>query len=253
MKTLNKIIYFASDFHLGSPDFTRSRLREKKIVSWLRTIKPADSLYLVGDIFDFWFEYKQAVPRGYTRLLGTLASLKDAGTDIKLFCGNHDLWYRDYFQEELGIEILREPLITRLGEKQFYIAHGDGLGPGDNGYKLLKKVFLFKPNQFLYRWLHPDIGIPLAWYFSSLSRNQHEKYPPEFYGENEWLVKHAREILKKRHIDYFIFGHRHIPVEYPLNENSTYINLGDWITHFSYGEFDGNLFRLKTYTPPPGE
>lgn len=242
-----KKTYFASDFHLGLPNQEQSLIREKKIVAWLDSIKDsAEQIYLLGDLFDFWFEYKHAVPKGYVRLLGKLAELKDSGIPIHVFTGNHDLWMFGYFENELGIPVYKDSVITKIHGRKFYIAHGDGLGPGDKGYKRLKKVFTNRICQRLFALLHPSIGIRLANYFSKKSR--YENDIPKFLGEdNEWLVQYAKRKLETEHYDYFVFGHRHIPIEIKLKDECTYFNLGDWITHFSYAEFDGEHMKLKYY------
>jgi len=235
--------------HLGAPGHQASRVREGLLVAWLDSIKSsAKCIYLLGDIFDFWFEYKKVVPKGYVRLLGKLAELTDKGVEIIIFRGNHDLWFKDYFQQELNIPVYPEPVIKTFGTKTFYIAHGDGLGPSDRGYKLLKKVFLFPFNQWLFRWFHPDLGIGLANFFSAKSRGYNINNPTPFLGEKEWLVRHARDILKTQKIDFFIFGHRHVATEMQLDEHATYINLGDWITNFTFGVFDGTNFKLEKYS-----
>jgi UDP-2,3-diacylglucosamine hydrolase len=165
------MIYFASDFHLGIPDREGSLLREKKLIRWLEEVrKDAEAIYLMGDLFDFWFEYRKVVPKGYARLLGKLAEITDSGIEVHLYRGNHDLWAFDYLETELGVRLHREGEIRILGGRKFYLSHGDGLGPGDNGYKFLKKVFENRVNQFLYRWIHPDIGTLLGSYFSNRSR-----------------------------------------------------------------------------------
>jgi len=244
-----KKIYFASDFHLGAPTKEESLEREKLIVRWLSEIQPrAEALYLLGDVFDFWFEYKKAVPKGFIRFLGKMAEFHDQGIPVHFFTGNHDLWIFDYLPREAGLIIHRQPLEITLGEKHFYLAHGDGLGQGDGRYKLLKKIFTSPLAQWLFGRLHPNLGISLAHSWSSSSRNVHQE-PEQFRGEEkEMLVRHARKMLEKEHFDYLIFGHRHIAVDYPLNDTSRYVNLGDWIDHYTYGEFDGNTFQLKTYT-----
>ncbi|HKL37312.1 MAG TPA: UDP-2,3-diacylglucosamine diphosphatase [Bacteroidales bacterium] len=248
-----KKIYFASDFHLGAPGRAESLQREKLLVKWLNEIQPqAEALYLLGDIFDFWFEYKKAVPKGFVRFLGKMAEFCDQGIPVHFFTGNHDLWIFDYLPREVGFIIHREPLAVRLGERHFYMAHGDGLGHGDGRYRLLKKVFTNPLAQWLFGRLHPNLGISLAHSWSLSSRNVHQE-PEEFRGEQkEMLVQHARQMLEKDHFDYLIFGHRHVAVDYPLNEHSRYINLGDWIDHYTYGEFDGREFHLKTYTSSSG-
>lgn len=240
MKNSNHI-YFASDLHLGAPDREKSLVREKHFVKWLETIQDtAAELYLLGDIFDFWFEYRRAVPRGYLRLLGKLAEMADQGTQIHIFTGNHDLWYGDYFREELGANIYHQPHITEIHGRKFYLAHGDGLGPGDHGYKLLKKIFTHPVNKWLFERLHPNFGVWLADFFSSLSRdhnydNNKEEVP--HLGDDEFLYQHARQVLKEiSDIDVFVFGHRHILIREEIAADSEIVLLGDWIQYFSFLE-----------------
>jgi len=245
-----KKIFFISDFHLGAPNSKLSFEREKKIINWLNDIKNiAQEIYLMGDVFDFWFEYKTVVPKGYVRLLGKLAELADSGIPIYCFTGNHDMWMWDYFPKELGIPIIKEPQIKYFSGKKFLIGHGDGLGPGDNAYKFLKQFFKSKICQWLFKWIHPDIGIGIANYFSSKSRSANEIPDQTFLGEEkEWLIVYCKEYLKKdASIDYFIFGHRHLPLDIQLNEKSRYINLGEWIKSCTYAEFDGENVSLKKY------
>ncbi len=245
----NKKIYFLSDFHLGAPDYESSLIREKKIVAFLDSIKcSATEIFIVGDIFDFWYEYKKAVPKGFVRLLGKLAELTDSDISIHCFVGNHDMWMRGYFEKELNIKVYFEPKTFEFNNKKFYVAHGDGLGPGDHGYKFIKKIFRNKFNQWLFGQLHPTLGIGLANYFSKKSRKKTGTSDAVFLGEeNEWLIIYAREVLAKEHFDYFIFGHRHLPISIELNDGSRYINLGDWITNFTYAEFNGNNVELKKW------
>ena len=244
----NKKIYFASDQHLGAPTPKASLPREKKFVAWLDTIKEdAGTIFLLGDLFDFWFEYKTVVPKGFVRVLGKLAELKDAGIDIYFFVGNHDLWMRDYFQKELNIPVFHKPQEFEINGKIFLIGHGDGLGPSDHGYKRMKKVFTFPFFKWLFRWLHPDIGVRLGHYFSVKNKLISGDEDARFLGEeNEWLAQYCRKKLTEKHYDFFVFGHRHLPLEIELNNNSTYINLGDWIQHFTYGEFM-KTFKLKEF------
>ena len=245
----DKKIYFLSDFHLGAPDATSSLVRERKIVSFLNYIQDdASAIFIVGDIFDFWYEYKTVVPKGNVRLLGKLAELTDKGLPIYFFVGNHDMWMKDYFQIELNIPIYFEPKIFEWNDKKFYIGHGDGLGPGDQGYKFIKKIFRNKLCQWLFGQLHPNWGIGLANYFSKKSREKTGTSDEHFLGENaEWLILYCKEVLQKEHFDYFIFGHRHYPIDFTLNEKSRYINLGDWIRSFTYATFDGNIVELKKW------
>jgi len=243
-----KKIYFASDFHLGIPDRASSLDREKRLCKWLDEIKhDAAQLFLVGDIFDAWFEYKKVVPKGYTRFLGKLAELSDSGLPIEAFTGNHDLWMRGYFQEELNIPVHHQPIRRVYNGKSFLIAHGDGLGPGDHGYKILKTILRNRLSQWLYRRIHPDTGVGMAEWFSQLGPKHSVEDDPFLGPEKEWLVQYALEILKLEHVDYFIFGHRHIAIEYPLPNNSLYVNLGDWIHYNSYGMFDGKDLKLEYY------
>ena len=244
----NKKIYFASDQHLGAPTAEASLPRERKFVAWLDTIKEdAGAVFLLGDLFDFWFEYKTVVPKGFVRVLGKLAELRDDGIAIYFFVGNHDLWMRDYFQKELNIPVFHKPQEFDINGKLFLIGHGDGLGPNDHGYKRMKKVFTFPFFKWLFRWLHPDIGVRLGHYFSVKNKLISGDEDARFLGEeNEWLALYCRRKLTEKHYDFFIFGHRHLPLEIELNNNSTYINLGDWIQYFTYGEFM-KTFKLKEF------
>ncbi|HQE12303.1 MAG TPA: UDP-2,3-diacylglucosamine diphosphatase [Flavipsychrobacter sp.] len=244
----NKKIYFASDFHLGIPDKAATIEREKRLCAWLDEIqKEAAILYLVGDIFDAWFEYKNVVPKGFTRFLGKLATLRDQGLVIEAFTGNHDLWMRGYFQEELDIPVHHAPIFRTFNNKKFVIAHGDGLGPGDKGYKLMKKVLTSTLAQWLYRRIHPDTGVGIASWLSKKGPKHVSGQEDKFLGEQEWLVQYARSILQNEPVDYFIFGHRHIAQEYPLSNTSKYINLGDWLKYDSYAVFDGYDLQLHYY------
>ncbi len=244
--TQGKKIYFASDNHLGAPNLEESLVREKKFVSWLDTIKKdAEAVFLVGDIFDFWFEYNEVVPKGFTRTLGKLAEISDAGIPIHYFAGNHDMWLIDYFQKELNLTVHNKPKIFTINDKKFFVGHGDGLGPGDKSFKIMKKIFKNPFFNWCFRCVHPDLGIKLGKYLSNKNRLKSSLEDLNFNGnENEWLTKYCKEKLKNEHYDYFIFGHRHIPLEIELSPNSTYINLGDWITHFSYAVFDGHQVLL---------
>ena len=244
----NKKIYFASDQHLGAPTAEASLPREQKFGAWLNAIKDdAGAVFLLGDLFDFWFEYETVVPKGFVRVLGKLAELKDAGIDIYFFVGNHDLWMRDYFQKELNIPVFHEPQEFEINEKLFLIGHGDGLGPGDHGYKRMKKVFTFPFFKWLFKWLHPDIGVKLGHYFSVKNKLISGDKDARFLGEeNEWLALYCQKKLTEKHYDFFVFGHRHLPLEINLNDDSTYINLGDWIQYFTYGEFM-KTFKLKEF------
>jgi UDP-2,3-diacylglucosamine hydrolase len=244
-----KKVYFASDFHFGIPDRATSIAREKRICQWLDEIKTdAARLYLVGDIFDTWFEYRNVVPKGYTRFFGKLAELSDSGLEIIAFTGNHDLWMLNYFKDELNIPVHHAPITEEINGKKLFIAHGDGLGPGDHGYKLLKSVLRSPFSQWLYRRVHPDTGVGVASWFSRLGPKHADIPIKEFMGpDKEMLVQFCLDTLKHEHYDYFIFGHRHIAIEYPLPQNSMYVNLGDWIRYDSYAVMDGTELKLEYY------
>ncbi len=246
---LKKNIYFASDQHLGAPTVKESFVREQKFVRWLDSIKKdAEAIFLLGDLFDFWFEYKTVVPKGFVRVLGKLAEIKDSGIPIFFFVGNHDLWMNDYFETELNIPVYHEPKEFTFNNKAFLIGHGDGLGPGDKGYKRMKKVFTNPFSKWLYRWLHPDIGMKLGNYLSVKNKLISGDEDVTFLGEDqEWLVQYAKKRLQEKHYDYFLFGHRHLPMEIKVGETSKYINTGDWITHFTYAVFDSQELSLKTF------
>jgi UDP-2,3-diacylglucosamine hydrolase len=244
-----KKIYFASDNHLGAPTAKESRPREKKFVQWLDAIKhDAEAVFLLGDLFDFWFEYKYVVPKGFTRVLGKLAELSDQGIQIHFFVGNHDLWVTDYFEEELGITVHHKPKEFTFNSSSFLIGHGDGLGPNDKGFKRLKKVFTNPFFQWLYRWIHPDIGVQFAQYLSVKNKVISGDEDVKFLGDdNEWLVQYSRKKLEEKHHDYFVFGHRHLPLDIALNEQSKYINLGDWIHYYTYAVFEEDTLILKEF------
>jgi UDP-2,3-diacylglucosamine hydrolase len=244
-----KKIFFASDFHLGVPNHEISLAREKRIVRWLDTIKAeAHSIYLMGDIFDFWFEYKHAVPKGNIRLLGKIAELSDSGIPVIFFTGNHDLWMFDYFPTELGVTIHREPLVLEINQRKLLIGHGDGLGPGDKSYKLLKKIFTNRFCQWFFARIHPNLGIGLAQHWSKKSRISNMKKEEKFNGEeNEFLLSYCKEMERSTHHDFYVFGHRHLPLDLQVGEKSRYINLGEWVHFNTYAEFDGRQVILKTF------
>ncbi|CAL2092819.1 UDP-2,3-diacylglucosamine hydrolase [Tenacibaculum sp. 190524A02b] len=245
----NKKVYFASDQHLGAPTQEASFPREQQFVRWLNKVKEdAEAIFLLGDLFDFWFEYKTVVPKGFVRVLGKLAEIRDSGIPIYFFVGNHDLWMGDYFEKELNIPVYHSPQVFKLNDKTLLIGHGDGLGPGDNGYKRMKKVFTFPLFQWMFRWLHPDLGVRLGQYMSVKNKLISGDEDAKFLGEdNEWLVQYCKRKLTTCHYDYFVFGHRHLPLDITLQENSKYINLGDWVKYFTYGEFKNNILTLKEY------
>ncbi|MFC2110280.1 UDP-2,3-diacylglucosamine diphosphatase [Bacteroidota bacterium] len=242
-------IYFASDQHFGAPTPEKSKIREEKFVHWLNVVKKdADVIFLLGDLFDFWFEYKTVVPKGFIRVLGKLAELRDSGIQIHFFVGNHDLWMNDYFEKELNIPVYHQPKEFTFNNKTFLIGHGDGLGPGDHGYKRMKKVFTNPICKWFFRWLHPDLGVGLAQHLSVKNKLISGDEDVVFLGEeNEWLIQYSKEILETKHYNYFVFGHRHLPMTLKIGENSEYVNLGDWISYFTYGLFDGDSMKVVPF------
>jgi UDP-2,3-diacylglucosamine hydrolase len=250
-----KRIYFSSDFHLGAPNPKASRQRERIIVQWLESIRhDAQMVFLVGDIFDFWFEYKHAVPKGFIRLLGKLAEMADEGIELVFFTGNHDMWMSDYFTSELNAVINRHPVryichCSDGTERRMLVGHGDGLGPGDLVYKGLKKVFENSLARWTFRQLHPDLGIRIATNWSRRSRISNlKKDEEEFKGESqEWLFLYCQEVERLLTHDYYVFGHRHLPLDLRVNSGSRYINLGEWVNQQTYAVFDGDTIQLLTY------
>lgn len=243
-----KKIYFASDFHLGAPTPEESLIREKKIIRWLDSIRhDVHALFLVGDIFDFWFEYKHAIPKGCTRFLGKIAEFTDAGIPVYFFTGNHDMWMFDYLEKELNVTIYRDPVEYSFNGTKFLIGHGDGLGPGDHLYKTLKKIFSSSICQWLFARLHPNLGIGVARAWSLRSRASHGAEDKIMNIDNEWLLQYCKEYQAKNPKDYYIFGHRHLPMNLEVDSSSRYINLGEWISDYTYVQFDGKTLDLLTF------
>lgn len=241
-------IYFASDFHLGIPDRASSLAREKRIVRWLEEIEQdAEEVFLVGDLFDAWFEYKRAVPKGFVRLLGKIAAITDKGIPVHVFSGNHDMWMFGYLEEECGVKIHHAPVEREWYGKKFFIGHGDGLGPGDHGYKFIKKVFRNKFSQWLYARFHPNFGLWLADTVSRMGLDKKEDQQKYHGDDREFLVLFCKEYVKHHKIDYFVFGHRHLPLDMKIDDTARYVNLGDWISYNTYAVFDGQSMELKEY------
>lgn len=251
MTNTKQHIYFASDFHLGVPNRESSLQREKLICQWLDAISSnASEIYLVGDVFDFWFEYKHVVPKGYIRLLGKLAELADKGIKITFFKGNHDMWTFGYLEEEIGAKVVSNELIIERNGKKFFIHHGDGLGPGDHGYKIIKKIFRNPVSVKLFGFLHPYFGVGLAKFLSRRSRLGKGNSDKIYLGDDkEFIPVFCKEKLQETHFDFFICGHRHYPIELALGQNAKYINLGEWVNDFTYAEFDGTHLELKNFKP----
>jgi UDP-2,3-diacylglucosamine hydrolase len=245
-----KKVFFASDFHLGAPDLKKSQERERSILRWLDHIEPEmQALWLLGDIFDFWFEYKHAVPKGGLRLQGRLAELADKGIPIVLFAGNHDLWYKDYFEQEIGAIIYHQPIALQVNNRfRAFVGHGDGLGPGDYNYKRLKKVFTNRFCQWAFERIHPNLGIGIARKWSAHSRSHNPEGEQTFRGEKEWLWQFSKEIEKERHFDYYIFGHRHLALALEVGPHAKYINTGDWLHNNSYAYADAEGIHLAFWS-----
>jgi len=247
----NKNIYFVSDAHFGLSGPDGSLPRERLFADWLEIIKEdAGEVYLLGDIFDFWFEYKRVVPRGYTRVLGKIAELTDSGIPVHFFTGNHDIWVFDYLPAETGMIIHKEPFPTVFSGKKFYLAHGDGLDENDRGFRLMKRIFTSRTLQWMFSRLHPNFAVWFAHKWSHNSRYSKDLIVPYRGDEKEEHVIFANRMLDKEHFDYFVFGHRHMPFDMPLkNGISRCINIGDWLWHFSYGVFDGTRMELRKFEP----
>ncbi|MDL2297139.1 UDP-2,3-diacylglucosamine diphosphatase [Bacteroidales bacterium OttesenSCG-928-B11] len=243
---INGTVYMASDFHFGSPNEEQSKLREEKVIAWMETIsRDATAIFLLGDIFDFWFEYKDVVPCGYFNFFAQLDKLRKKGIEIYYFTGNHDMWVKDYFTKELGVKIFRKQQPFLINGKKCLVGHGDGLGPKDFGYKFIKRVFAFRPNITLYGALHPRIAFALARFFSRKSRSMTSAAEQQYMGdEREMLTQYAISILQNEQIDYFMYGHRHLPINKQLSENSRYINTGDWLTHDSFVKMEEGVAEL---------
>lgn len=242
-----KKIYFLSDVHLGAPVLENNREREAGLVEWLESIKSdCGILFLLGDIFDFWFEYKRAVPKGYIRFLAKICEFTDQGIPVHFFTGNHDIWAFDYLPQECGVVLHTHNEVFSINGKRFLIGHGDALNSKDKGYLFLYKIFHNHFLQRCFRWVHPDLGILLAQKWSSHSRLENGKIEADsFRGEEqEEIVRFCKQTLRTQYFDYFIFGHRHVPIDFPLSGNSTYINTGDWITFNSYATFNGEKMEL---------
>ncbi|MBK0382882.1 UDP-2,3-diacylglucosamine diphosphatase [Pedobacter sp. SD-b] len=245
--------YFASDFHLGAPTYQNSREREAKIVAWLDFIKAdAKAVFLLGDVFDFWFEYSTVIPKGYIRLQGKLAELSDLGVKIYLFKGNHDMWVFDYFEKELGATVISNEFILEANGKRLFLHHGDGLGAGDHAYKLLKVFFRSRFCQWLFARLHPNLGIGIANFWSKKSRLAGNKREGKRFleREEEWVKAYSQTLFKEHgRFDYIILGHRHYPVMIDINEETKYVNLGEWVNYTSYAKLDTEKLELLHFEP----
>lgn len=240
-------IYFLSDIHLGTPNDEVSLVREKKIIRFLDSVQAdAHAIFFVGDIFDFWFEYQEVVPKYFVRFLSKIIELQERGIAVYFLKGNHDLWMNNYISDYLGVHLVADRIFLNANETKIFISHGDGKGPNDTKYKILKKIFTNPVCRWLFRWLHPDIGIKVAqiWSRSSFTNPADEK----FLGEDkEWLIQYAKKKIKETDFNYFVFGHRHLPMIHKLDDNKTYVNLGDWLYNDTYAVFDGDKLELKKW------
>lgn len=249
--SVHKKIYFASDFHLGFPNAEYSKERELRIIAWLSSIKDTcEELFLVGDVFDFWYEYRWVVPKGFVRFLAKLAEFTDEGIPVHMFWGNHDTWLFNYLPNEIGVQIHKGKVIREFGGKRFFIHHGHALGNFDKGMNFLNAIFT---NNFLRWWfnfVHPNVALSFGHRWSRFNRRKKVYESENYLGDDkEWLMKYSQNVLDKEFYDYFIFGHRHIAVDKSIQNNSRYINLGNWITNTTYAVFDGNTLELKAFKP----
>ena len=246
-----KPVYFLSDAHLGCRAIRHQRTQERRMVTFLDAIKTkAAAVYLMGDIFDFWYEYKTVVPRGYTRLLGKISELTDMGVEVHFFVGNHDLWMTDYLEKECGVVVHHEPVTMEIYGKEFYLAHGDGLGTRSRSFRFLRYIFHNRVCQVLFSCLHPRWALELGLTWAKHSQKKHQRQkPPRFMGEDrEELLVYSRKYLETHNnINYFVFGHRHIELDYPLGEDNRLFILGDWINLYTYLKFDGEEISLHRY------
>ena len=244
---VEKNSYFASDFHLGLGTYEESLAREKKIIAWIESKEAtAAAFYFVGDIFEFWFEYTHVCPKNFLRFFAKILDLRTKNIEVHFFIGNHDLWMYEYFEKELDVRVHRQPLQMHLGGREFFIAHGDGLGKGDYGYKLLKKIFLNPLFIFLFKMLSPEIAMRLALLASDTSRKNASDGNKSAAEKNKILIDFSKDCAQKMPIDYFIFGHKHAPMCEKMDA-FTFVNLGDWLTDFTYAVWNGENLRLEKW------
>ena len=264
-----KNVYFISDAHLGCLAIKHRRQQERRLVRFLDEIKDkAGAIYMLGDMFDFWFEYQTVVPKGFTRFLGKISELTDMGIEVHYFTGNHDIWCLDYLEKECGVVLHRNALTLEIGDQTFYLAHGDGLGDRDWKFRLIRSIFHNKFCQWAFRWLHPAIGVRFGLNWAKHSRLKHSSNTcqiaqssdcqmdgdPPYQGEDkEPLVIFAKQYLKEHpDVDFFIFGHRHIELDLALSRQTRVIILGDWVSQFTYAVYDGERLYMENYTEGEG-
>ena len=250
METAKKKIYFASDAHLGLTVYEDRFTAEKRLIRWMDSIKPTcKALYFVGDMFDYWFEYKYVIPKGFVRFIGKMAEFIDDGIPVYLYTGNHDVWMFGYFQKEIGATVYTQETILDLDGKKFYVAHGDGLGDPSLSFRFMRGFFRNKFCQFLYKWIHPDLTMPFGLTWSHFNRKKKQGNEAESYlgEEREYLVQFAKKYSETHDIDFYVFGHRHIALDLNIGQEKKVVILGDWITNFTYAVWDGEQLELKKY------
>lgn len=228
---------FVSDAHFRTPPDTASVRREEMLIQLVQSAGPLQHLFLLGDIFDFWFEYRDVVPKGYVRLFAFLQEISAKGVQIHYFIGNHDMWVETYFTELFNAKVYADPKMFLINGKRCFIGHGDGIGGRQRRYMMIKRIFRFLPNQVLYSMLHPRIAFSIARFCSQQSRESHDESTSWFHGESEYQVMFARQMLARTKVDFFIFAHRHVPVCQKLTTSTMFYNVGDWLTHFTYLTF----------------
>ena len=243
-----KKIFFISDFHLGVPTAEISLERERKIIRWIESVQAeAQAIFFVGDVYDFWFEYKYTIPKGFMRFQGKLAELADRGIKLYFFPGNHDLWMFGYYEKELGATVSRKPIQFTINQKKFYVVHGDGYGPRDKLHKLMLKVFESRFFQAIFHNVPNWFSYGIAQNWSKHSRIANADFDEKFLGEDEWLWAYSKQLELIAHHDYYIFGHRHLPLDLKVGDNARYINLGEWFRACTYAVFDGNEVAFKKF------
>ena len=240
--------YFMSDAHLGLESRERERMKVDRLVAFLDAVgRDGSELFIVGDLFDAWFEYRTVIPKGFHRTLAALQEFSDRGVKVHYLAGNHDFWVGEFFQKELGMELHLNPFEITLAGKRIFFHHGDGLAGNDRGYRLIKPVLRNRINIALYRWLHPDIGVKLA---RGSSRSSRAYTANKHYGEEEGMMECARQHIQQG-VDIVMMGHRHKPSILPI-DHGTYVNLGDWITYNTYAELTDGTLQLKTWDGATG-
>jgi len=237
-------VTFFSDVHLGFGSREAEKARENRLLAFLEAVRPhTEQLFILGDLFDFWFDYRTVIPRGFHRTLAALQAYTDGGRPVHYLVGNHDCWMGDFFATEIGARVYEEPFEIALQGKRLLLHHGDGLAQKDLGYRLIKPVLRSKFNRALYRWLHPDIGVRLA---RGSSRSSREYTSTKDYGESPGMEEFARRRIEGG-VDYVLMGHLHTPVYKPMGSGA-YVNLGDWMEHSTYAVLDSGVLTLKTWS-----